>query len=144
MLPYFDIVYASDKAILRTDYPNLAQIPEAFASVTFGCTSAAPLAEAILLGRSITATEANKCGLVSSVIWPDKFLEEIVPRLEALEDVNVSGLQMTKALLKDRLRRQVNEVMEDETKKLVACWTAPDFAKNTRQYLKSPNRFLFQ
>ncbi len=142
LLPYFDIVYASDKAMFRTDYPNLRQIPEAFASVALA--TAPGLSEAVLLSRSFTATQAHSFGLVSHVVWPDRFLEEIVPRIEVLEDVNAPGLQMTKAVLKSRLKRSVAEVMDEETKQLVACWTAPDFAKNTRQYLKNPNCILFQ
>jgi enoyl-CoA hydratase/carnithine racemase len=143
LLPFFDIVYASDKAVLRADYPRLGQIPEAFASVTFS-QSAAALSEVLLLGRSVTASEANRHGLVSSVIWPDRFLEEIVPRIELLDSVNPVGMQMTKALLKERLKRQVTEVMEEETKKLIECWTGPNYSKNIRQYLKSPNQIIFQ
>ena len=144
LLPYFDVIYASDKATLRVDYPRLSQIPEAFASVTMA-NSPSALRELILLGRTITASEACSYGLISSVVWPDKFLEEIVPRMELLETVTTSGLQMTKALFKDRMRKNVLEVIEEETKMLVACWSAN--AKNIRQYLKEncgPNQLLFQ
>jgi hypothetical protein len=71
-------------------------------------------------------------------------LEEIVPRIELLDSVNPVGMQMTKALLKERLKRQVTEVMEEETKKLIECWTGPNYSKNIRQYLKSPNQIIFQ
>ena len=144
LLPYFDVIYASDKATLRVDYPRLSQIPEAFASVTMA-NSPSALRELILLGRTISASEACSYGLISSVVWPDKFLEEIVPRMELLETVTTSGLQMTKALFKDRMRKNVLEVAEEETKMLVACWSAN--AKNIRQYLKEncgPNQLLFQ
>ena len=144
LLPYFDVIYASDKATLRVDYPRLSQIPEAFASVTMA-NSPSALRELILLGRTISASEACSYGLISSVVWPDKFLEEIVPRMELLETVTTSGLQMTKALFKDRMRKNVLEVVEEETKMLVACWSAN--AKNIRQYLKDncgPNHLLFQ
>lgn len=144
LLPYFDVIYASDKATLRVDYPKLSQIPEAFASVTMA-NSPSALRELILLGRTISASEACSYGLISSVVWPDKFLEEIVPRMELLETVTTSGLQMTKALFKDRMRKNVLEVAEEETKMLVACWSAN--AKNIRQYLKEncgPNQLLFQ
>ena len=144
LLPYFDVVYASDKATLRVDYPKLSQIPEAFASVTLA-NSPSALRELILLGRTISASEACSYGLISSVVWPDKFLEEIVPRMELLETVTTSGLQMTKALFKERLRKNVLEVAEEETKMLAARWSAN--AKNIRQYLKEncgPNQLLFQ
>ena len=145
LLPYFDVVYASDKATLRADYPRLGQIPEAFASVTMA-NSPSALRELMLLGRTMTASEAGSYGLVSTpTFWPDKLLEEIVPRMELLETVTTSGLQMTKAVLKDRMRKNVLEVAEEETKMLVAGWSAN--AKNIRQYLKEncgPNQLLFQ
>ena len=52
---------------------------------------------------------------------------------------------MTKALFKERLRKNVLEVAEEETKMLAARWSAN--AKNIRQYLKEncgPNQLLFQ
>ena len=41
LLPFFDLVYASDKAVFRTDYARLGQVPEGFVSATMLSQSAA-------------------------------------------------------------------------------------------------------
>ena len=90
------------------------------------------------LGSFLSAVKAAKArGLVSDVVWPDRFLEEIVPRIESLAHSNVDALKATKSLLKRRLRERFNEVAEEETKLLVASWTGASFAKNLKRYLQS-------
>lgn len=37
-----------------------------------------------MASRRITATEALKHGLVTRVIWPDKFFEEVIPSAKAI------------------------------------------------------------
>lgn len=145
LLPLFDIVYANDKALFTTDYAKIGQIPEAFASVTMAGTGHHSLSEMFLLGRVLTAQEAKDKGLVSAVVWPDKFLEEIVPRIEVLEtQVDTKGMEAIKMLMKSRTKRQIAEIADEETKMLVANWTAPDFAKKARQYLKANEQIIFQ
>jgi enoyl-CoA hydratase/carnithine racemase len=58
------------------------------------------LNEILLFGKTATATEAVRYGLVSSVVWPDKFLEEIVPRVETLEAMSAAGLTHVKTNMK--------------------------------------------
>jgi len=83
LLPYFDLVYASDKAVFRGEWARLGQIPEAFASATLfdgSRGSSGPLREMLLTGRQISAGEAFQAGIVDRVVWPDRVMEEIVPR----------------------------------------------------------------
>ncbi len=63
------------------------QIPEGFASVSLGpaVSASGPAREMLLTGRAITAEEAAASGIVTRVVWPDKIMEEIVPRYETLE-----------------------------------------------------------
>ena len=143
LLPYFDLVFASDKATFCADYSKLGQIPEGFASHSFVAGHLA-LNEILLFGKTATASEAVRYGLVSSVVWPDKFLEEIVPRVEMLETMSTSGLNAVKMNMKQSLRKSVNQsVMDEETKLLVKNWTHPLFAKTVRTHLKT-NRLSFQ
>lgn len=141
LLPYFDIVYANDKAVMKADYTKFGQIPEAFGSVSMDKKA---LQEVLLLSRSMTAEQAMKYGLVSSVMWPGRFMEDIVPRMEELEDLSSYGMQCTKLILKKRLKQQVTEVMEEETKELVRCWTRPDFARDMKSYLRTATDIIFQ
>ena len=141
LLSYFDIVFASDKATFSIDtYAKLGQIPEAFASHVFPSNSRASFNEMLLLGKTITATEAKGFGLVSSVIWPDKFLENIVPRMELFEHMLPMGLKTVQSYIKQRLS---SIILDDETKELIKNWTSSHFAKNVRQYIKL-NHLSFQ
>ena len=139
LLPYFDIVYASDKAEFCTDYGRLGQIPEACVTQT----KISELTEMIFMGHTLTAAMAEKAGLVTSVIWPDKFLEEIIPRMESLEVNRLSGIKALRTHMKKQLSKKVSSVIDEETKELVNQWANLDFAKNVRQYLKA-NHFIFQ
>ena len=58
-------------------------------------------------------------------------------RLESLSSLSMNGVNATKALLKSRLRRRVAEVAEEETRTLVRAWTAQDFPRNLKQYLRN-------
>jgi len=131
MLPYFDLVYASDKAEFSTEYARLGQIPEGF------LTHEHLNSEVLLMGQSLTAKMAQDLGLVSTVIWPSSFLEEIVPRLERLEFMNDKGLLKLKQYMKRSLKERVLKVMESETQELISSWSSLEFAKSVKIYLKS-------
>ena len=137
ILPYCDIVYASDKATFSLEaYAKLGQIPEAFAYHVFPSNNRAGFNELLLLGKSITATEAKELGLVSSVIWPDRFLENIVPHMEKLENMPSEGLKIVHGYNKQRL---TSNILEEETRELIKNWTSTYFAKKVRQYIKLSN-----
>lgn len=141
LLPYLDLVYASDKATFQLDSPNIGYIPEGFASETM---KAPAFNEMLLLGRSKTAEEAKALGLVTEVFWPDRLFEELVPRLEDLEKLNYEGLKATKALQKKRLWRQVAPVIDEETKELQEIWSAPNFHRQIRDFLKTSDSIVFK
>ena len=138
ILPYFDIVYAKDTATFSTEtYSKLGHMPEGFASQTFSPDNRMLINEMMLLGKTITASHAQNVGLVSSVIWPDKFLEEIVPRMELFENMLPQGLKAVKSSMNTEIKRKINSnLVDDETKELIGHWTAPNFAKNVREYIK--------
>ncbi|PSN33096.1 hypothetical protein C0J52_19407 [Blattella germanica] len=67
MLPFFDMVFASDKATFYTPYAKLGQTSE----LLYGC-------------RKLTASEALHFGLVTRILWPDKFQEELIPIIRSM------------------------------------------------------------
>lgn len=148
VLPLFDVVYASDKATFSTDYSRLGQIPEAMAAETFGlvCSSKAACNEALLFGRTFTANQAaERLGIVSDVLWPDKFLEELAPRVEQLASLNFEGIRAVKESTSGFLRKRLSpQLLDQEARDLVRCWTNPGFAKSIKQFLKSDHGFVFQ
>jgi len=139
LLPYFDIVYANDKAEFSMDYSRIGQIPDGFASQTV----LANLPEMLFGLQTMTASMAHTTGLVNNVIWPSKFLENIVPKMETLDFMNATGLRLVKQSLKKTMRAKVFGVMEEETNTLIATWSSTEFAKSIRHYLKS-SHLVFQ
>lgn len=140
MLPYFDMVYINDKAEFSMDYARIGQIPDGFASQT----NLAQCHEMLFLGHTLTASMMTQtAGIVTEVVWPAKFLETIVPKMESLEFMNAAGLKYVKHALKKSLRSRVQAIMDEETKSLIAIWSSTDFAKNLRLYLKS-SHLVFQ
>ena len=97
-----------------------------------------------MLGRGMTADEAASCGIITRVVWPDKIMEEIVPRMESMNELSRRGLQATKAYMRAGLKRRVAEVADEETRLLVRSWTGPDFAANLKKYLKTTDQVVFQ
>ena len=134
LLSYCDIIFASDKATFSLNtYAKLGQIPEGFASHVFPANNRTRFNEMLLLGKTITASEAKEFGLVSSVIWPDKFLESIIPQMELLEPIPTEGLKIVHGYIKHQLN---SSIIEEETKELIKNWTTPHFAKKVRHYIK--------
>ena len=137
LLPYFDIIFASDKATFSlSTYAKLGQVPEGFASHTFPSSNHRVFNEMLLLGKTITASEAKEIGLVSSVIWPDKFLESIIPQMELLERIPAEGLKIVHGYIKVQLN---TNILEEETKELIKSWTTTNFPKKVRQFIKLNN-----
>ena len=137
LLPYFDIIFASDKATFSLNtYAKLGQVPEGFASHTFPSSNLRVFNEMLLLGKTITASEAKEIGLVSSVIWPDKFLESIIPQMELLERIPAEGLKIVHGYIKVQLN---SNIVEEETKELIKNWTTTNYPKKVRQFIKLNN-----
>jgi chromodomain protein Y len=102
ILPLCDLVLASDKATFYMPYSDIGQSLEGGASLTFpklsgslvrkiqiyprSCTDAVfPQAgDLVYSGRKITAMEAERIGLVSRVIWHDKYNEYLMPTVQEL------------------------------------------------------------
>ena len=140
LLPYFDMVYINDKAEFSMDYARLGQIPDGFASQT----NLAQCHEMLFLGHTLTASMMTQTsGIVTEVVWPSKFLETIVPKMESLEFMNSNGLKWVKQALKKTLKNRVLAAMEEETQTLISIWSSTEFAKNVRHYLKS-SHLVFQ
>jgi hypothetical protein len=64
--------------------------------------------------------------------------------MEQLENMSTFGLRATKVLMKESLKKRVLEVIDEETRQLVSCWTRPDFPRSARSYLKTATDIVFQ
>lgn len=82
MLPYFDTVYSAEKSTFYLPYVALGQNNEGGVSLTWAYSTALAT-RMVHHGNRLTATEAEKMGLVHSVLWP-KFQESLLPLVLSL------------------------------------------------------------
>lgn len=66
----------------------------------------------ILSGRTITAEEAQRIGLVNVVIPPDDFAERVAAYVDGLAGLSRPVLRLTKAAIRDGLPLPVNRAIE--------------------------------
>lgn len=104
VLPLFDLVYASDISSFHAAYTTLGQVPEAGASYTLAAKLSSPVANDLLLaGRRLTAREAQECGLISDVLFPKNFAQEVVLRCARIATQSTS-VSLRSVMHKNRLK----------------------------------------
>ncbi|XP_033229938.1 uncharacterized protein LOC117181418 [Belonocnema kinseyi] len=136
ILPLFDLVIASDKATFYTPYGKLGQIPEGAAIMTLSHVHGSAVASELLLGgRTLTASEALRAGLVTRVLWPDRFPLELVPIVKAMSEQSSQSMKATKALLRQSLRNKLNAALESETHILVQHWCSAECQEAIKAYV---------
>ncbi|XP_072765239.1 uncharacterized protein [Anoplolepis gracilipes] len=137
MLPLFDLVIASDKATFCTPYGKLGQIAEGAAVFTLShILGSAITSELLLGGRTLTASEALRAGLVTRVLWPDRFQVELLPSLRAMSDQSSQSMEATKALLRHSLRKKLDAALESETYLLIQHWCSVECQTAVKAYIE--------
>ncbi|XP_076281569.1 uncharacterized protein LOC143209600 isoform X2 [Lasioglossum baleicum] len=136
MLPLFDLVIASDKATFSTPYGKLGQIAEGAAVFTLShILGSAITSELLLGGRTLTASEALRAGLVTRVLWPDRFQVELLPTLRAMSEQSSQSMEATKALLRHSLRKKLDAALESETYLLIQHWCSAECQTAMKAYI---------
>ncbi|XP_065211848.1 uncharacterized protein HIPP1 [Planococcus citri] len=134
MLPFFDMVFASDKATFYTPYTKLGQAPEAAATLMLSYSA---VAELLCGGRNLTAGEAFQVGLVTRILWPDKFVEELLP---IVRSYNVShsaqSMEAIKCLKLQKKNAELQQHLETEAKMLRQHWTSDECQRRFKDYLQ--------
>ncbi|XP_063236625.1 uncharacterized protein LOC134538935 [Bacillus rossius redtenbacheri] len=137
MLPLFDMVLASDTATFHTPYARLGQVPEGGAVLTLPHLLGGALTSELLFGcRKLTATEARQHGLVTRVLWPDKFQEELLPLVRQLAAQSSQAMEATKALLRHGLRAKLDAALDSEAQLLVQHWSSAECQEGLRRFLE--------
>ncbi|XP_043259998.1 putative leucine-rich repeat-containing protein DDB_G0290503 [Colletes gigas] len=136
MLPLFDLVIASDKATFSTPYGKLGQIAEGASIFTLSHILGTAIASELLLGgRTLTASEALRAGLVTRVLWPDRFQVELLPTLKAMSEQSSQSMEATKALLRQSLRTKLDAALESETYLLIQHWCSAECQTAIKAYI---------
>ena len=115
-----DIVYASSKASFATPFMQLGFCAEGLSSLRFEQMLGTSKAnEMLLLGRPLSAQEAEKCGFVAAVFEPADLMDEVMKRARQMASYPPEALQQTKKLCRDRHRQTYHDVNNDELSLLV-------------------------
>ncbi|GAA6235092.1 chromodomain Y-like protein isoform X2 [Lates japonicus] len=137
ILPLCDVVWANEKAWFQTPYTSYGQTPDACSSFTFprimGLASANEL---LLSGRKLTAQEACCKGLVSQVLWPGTFTQEVMLRIKELVTVDSLVLRESKALMRNTSRSALEQANERECEALKRVWGSSQGTDSILQYLQ--------
>ncbi|KAM9349686.1 chromodomain Y-like protein [Symphorus nematophorus] len=137
ILPLCDVVWANEKAWFQTPYTAYGQTPDACSSFTFprimGLASANEL---LLSGRKLTAQEACSKGLVSQVLWPGTFTQEVMLRIKELVTVDSLVLRESKALMRNTSRSALEQANERECEALKRVWGSSQGTDAILQYLQ--------
>ncbi|XP_069701223.1 serine-rich adhesin for platelets [Periplaneta americana] len=136
MLPFFDMVFASDKATFYTPYAKLGQVPEGAAILTLPHMLGNAVTSELLFGcRKLTASEALHFGLVTRILWPDRFQEELIPIIRSMASQSAQSMEATKALLRHSLRAKLEAALDSEVPLLVQHWISAECQANFRRFL---------
>lgn len=115
MLLHFDIVYMAKSAKLQAPFVDLALVPEAASSLLLPQRIGhAKAAEIFMLGKWVSATEAESMGMVSAVYSDDALLDEAKRAALALSKKAPESLRLTKQLMRGDIA-QAGERMEKES-----------------------------
>jgi enoyl-CoA hydratase/carnithine racemase len=110
MLLHCDLVYASERAVLRAPFVDLGLVPEAASSLLLPrLIGHQRAAELLLLGEPIDASRARELGLVNRVVPVEALAGEAQRAAERLAAKPPEALALTKALLKDSNHATVAE-----------------------------------
>ncbi|KAK7159094.1 hypothetical protein R3I94_005435 [Phoxinus phoxinus] len=137
ILPLCDVIWANEKAWFQTPYTIFGQTPDACSSVTFPLIMGVASANEMLLsGRKLTAQEACAKGLVSQVLWPGTFPQEVMVRIKELVSCNSVVLRESKALVRNINRAALEQANERECEALKRVWGSPQGMDSILKYLQ--------
>ncbi|CAG0886390.1 unnamed protein product [Darwinula stevensoni] len=147
ILPFFNLVYASDKAWFYTPYSALRQRSEGGACISFKDRVGALRAQALLVfGVRFTAEQMFHKGFITEVIvGTSPLLDFIMPKLQSWMSNDSEGiLKMKQEFQKLNHDVQSAVLMEvpRECQKLEEDWMSPDFQTAAERFLSDNQDLL--
>lgn len=119
LLPLYDLVYASDKAIFFTPFSSLNITVEGCSSFTFPrFMGQAKASEILLFNKKVTAKEAYELHLATEVFPASSLYEDVWPRLQAMAKLPLKSLVYSKALTRDVIKDTLHKVNVAECRRV--------------------------
>ncbi len=137
MLLHCDLVFAASSAVLWMPFTHLALSPEAASSVLLPrLVGLQRAAELLLLGEPFDARRAHKVGIVNEVLPPERLLERVAERAAALAALPPASVRAAKELMREGLRREVEEAMEREAQAFRERLVSPEAREALTAFLE--------
>ncbi|XP_066945818.1 enoyl-CoA delta isomerase 2-like isoform X2 [Macrobrachium rosenbergii] len=119
LLPMYDAVFATERAIFFTPFSSLGITAEGCSTYTFPMVMGHSRAtELLLFEKKVNATEACKLGLVTEVFPDSTFQEQVWPRVRAMTKLPPKSLLYSKRLCREVHRAKLHEVNIAESKRV--------------------------
>ncbi|XP_021960613.1 enoyl-CoA delta isomerase 2 [Folsomia candida] len=114
-LPFFDAVFATERATFNTPFTALGQTPEACSSFFLPrIMGYAKATQMLLFGTKITAREAEQCGLITEIFPDDVLKSNAWDRIHKMAELPINALLHAKELLRGRDRDLLHHVNKTE------------------------------
>jgi len=115
-----DMVYAAEAATFHTPFMQFGFCAEGCSSVLFAdIMGVSKASEVLLLGKTMTAHEAERAGFVSEVFASELFGEQVLQRARKLASFPPNALRQTKWLMREPQRQRLHDANEREITLLV-------------------------
>nr|XP_022905332.1 muscle M-line assembly protein unc-89 [Onthophagus taurus] len=136
MLPLFDMVLASDSATFSIPNAKLGCAAEGGSLLSLPhLMHNALVSEMLYASKKFVAAEVLRFGMVTRVIWPEKFQKELITAVIEISTNSLQFKQITKRQLRNRMKNQIQESLAGEEDILLETWISAECQKNFENYV---------
>jgi peroxisomal 3,2-trans-enoyl-CoA isomerase len=131
-----DIVYASSTATFHVPFMQLGFCAEGCSSLLFPQIMGVSKAnEMLLMGRKLTASDAERVGFVAQVFPQASFMQSVMSRVNRMAAFPGAALVDTKTLTRANNKAQLHATNDAELKMLVKRFMSPDCVQAVMQFM---------
>ncbi|KAI8388109.1 ClpP/crotonase-like domain-containing protein [Radiomyces spectabilis] len=136
-----DVVYSVPHATFNTPFMKLAYCAEGCSSVLFPRIMGPSKAnEMLLMGRTFTAEELERCGLISRIFPAENFLQTVLTIAEDCAKFSVDAMKITKELIRGIDRDLLLEVNAREMQQLLERMRSQNAIDTLNQFVDGVER----
>lgn len=140
ILPFFDYIYASEKATFQSPFVKLGLNVEACSSFTFPMVmNRMNMFDLVFLGKKIDVTKAKELGLVGQ-IYKDSDVDQVYDGIQDIAQLPFDTVKLNKKLVMDNFREKLIECNKRECDMLKISLKSPQFLKTVSMFLTRKNK----
>jgi enoyl-CoA hydratase/carnithine racemase len=137
ILLHCDLVYAAEETKLMMPFVNLGIIPEAGSTLLLpSLIGHQRAAELMLLAAPVSAQRACELGIVNRVVPADQLLSTAVTAAQILAEKPASAIRLSKQMMKQHLRADLDRVIREEVLAIAGQLDAPETVEALTAFLE--------